>query len=94
VLDLKSGKVEITAHNHGFALKAPVDGVFSTVFGTGQVTHICLNDGVVEGVELLERGAFSVQYHPEAAAGPHDASYLFDRFTDLMDRYPRKAVHA
>lgn len=94
VLDRKSGKVEITAHNHGFALKAPVDAVFSTVFGPGQVTHLCLNDGVVEGVELLERGAFSVQYHPEAAAGPHDASYLFDRFTDLMDRYPRKAVHA
>jgi carbamoyl-phosphate synthase small subunit len=94
VLDRKSGKVEITAHNHGFALKAPVDSIFSTVFGPGQVTHVCLNDGVVEGIELLERGAFSVQYHPEAAAGPHDASYLFDRFTDLMDRYPRKAVHA
>lgn len=94
VLDRKSGKVEITAHNHGFALKAPVDSVFSTVFGPGQVTHVCLNDGVVEGIELLERGAFSVQYHPEAAAGPHDASYLFDRFTDLMDRYPRKAVRA
>jgi carbamoyl-phosphate synthase small subunit len=94
VLDRKSGKVEITAHNHGFALKAPVDAIFSTVFGPGQVTHLCLNDGVVEGVELLERAAFSVQYHPEAAAGPHDASYLFDRFTDLMDRYPRKAVHA
>lgn len=94
VLDRKSGKVEITAHNHGFALKAPVDSIFSTVFGPGQVTHVCLNDGVVEGIELLERGAFSVQYHPEAAAGPHDASYLFDRFTDLMDRYPRKAVNA
>jgi carbamoyl-phosphate synthase small subunit len=94
VLDRKSGKVEITAHNHGFALQAPVDSIFSTVFGPGQVTHICLNDGVVEGIELLERGAFSVQYHPEAAAGPHDASYLFDRFTDLMDRYPRKAVNA
>ncbi len=94
VLDRKSGKVEITAHNHGFALKAPVDSIFSTVFGPGQVTHVCLNDGVVEGIELLERGAFSVQYHPEAAAGPHDASYLFDRFTDLMDRYPRKAVTA
>jgi carbamoyl-phosphate synthase small subunit len=94
VLDRKSGKVEITAHNHGFALKAPVDTIFSTVFGPGQVTHVCLNDGVVEGIELLERGAFSVQYHPEAAAGPHDASYLFDRFTDLMDRYPRKAVTA
>ncbi|CAB4884663.1 unannotated protein [freshwater metagenome] len=92
VLDRNTGKVEITAHNHGFALKAPTDAVFSTVFGPGQVTHICLNDGVVEGLELLERGAFSVQYHPEAAAGPHDASYLFDRFIALMEKYPRKVV--
>lgn len=92
VLDRISGKVEITAHNHGFALNAPTDSVFTTVFGSGQVTHICLNDGVVEGIELLERGAFSVQYHPEAAAGPHDASYLFDRFIGLMEKYPRKVV--
>jgi len=89
VLDKRSGKVEITAHNHGFALKAPTDSGFTTVFGPGQVTHICLNDGVVEGIELLERGAFSVQYHPEAAAGPHDASYLFDQFVEMMNRYPR-----
>jgi carbamoyl-phosphate synthase small subunit len=94
VLDRKTGKVEITAHNHGFALKAPTDSIFSTVFGPGQVTHVCLNDGVVEGLELLERGAFSVQYHPEAAAGPHDASYLFDRFTALMEKYPRKVVNS
>lgn len=94
VLDRTSGKVEITAHNHGFALNAPTDAIFSTVFGTGHVTHICLNDGVVEGIELLERGAFSVQYHPEAAAGPHDASYLFDRFIDVMQKYPRKKVIA
>lgn len=91
VLDKRTGKVEITAHNHGFALTAPVDGVFSTVFGPGQVTHLCLNDGVVEGIELLERGAFSVQYHPEAAAGPHDADYLFDRFVELMEKYPQEA---
>jgi carbamoyl-phosphate synthase small subunit len=90
VLDKKTGKVEITAHNHGFAIKAPIDGVFNTVFGSGEVTHVGLNDGVVEGLQLLERGAFSVQYHPEAAAGPHDASYLFDRFIDLMVKYPRK----
>ena len=90
VLDKKSGKVEITAHNHGFAIKAPTDGVFNSVFGSGEVTHVGLNDGVVEGLQLLERGAFSVQYHPEAAAGPHDAAYLFDRFIDLMVRYPRK----
>ena len=90
VLDRKTGKVEITAHNHGFALKAPTDSGFSTVYGPGQVTHVSLNDGVVEGLELIERGAFSVQYHPEAAAGPHDAAYLFDRFVDLMVQYPRK----
>ena len=88
VIDKNTNKVEITAHNHGFALKAPTDGIFSTVFGTGEVTHVCLNDGVVEGLQLLERAAFSVQYHPEAAAGPHDADYLFDRFIDLMLKYP------
>ena len=90
VMDKVSGKVEITAHNHGFAVHAPVDMEFSTVYGRGEVTHVCLNDGVVEGLALLERPAFSVQYHPEAAAGPHDASYLFDRFIDLMS----KKVHA
>ena len=90
VIDKRTQKVEITSHNHGFAIEAPVDGEFTTVFGPGQVTHICLNDGVVEGLELLERGAFSVQYHPEAAAGPHDASYLFDNFITLMQKYPRK----
>ena len=90
VMDKNTGKVEITAHNHGFAVKAPTDAEFSTVFGLGEVTHVCLNDGVVEGLQLLDRPAFSVQYHPEAAAGPHDASYLFDRFVDLMS----KKVHA
>lgn len=90
VIDKRTGKVEITAHNHGFALKAPVDSGFTTVYGPGQVTHLSLNDGVVEGLELTERGAFSVQYHPEAAAGPHDASYLFDRFIEVMEQYPQK----
>ena len=89
VLDKKTGKVEITAHNHGFAIKAPTDAIFNTDYGPGEVTHIGLNDGVVEGLQLLERGAFSVQYHPEAAAGPHDAAYLFDRFIALMEKYPR-----
>ena len=87
VMDKNTKRVEITAHNHGFALKAPTDAIFSTVYGPGEVTHVCLNDGVVEGLQLLERGAFSVQYHPEAAAGPHDASYLFDRFINLMSKY-------
>ena len=84
VMDKTTNKVEITAHNHGFAVQAPVEGTFDTVYGKGEVTHICLNDGVVEGLALLDRPAFSVQYHPEAAAGPHDAGYLFDRFVDLM----------
>lgn len=84
VMDKTTNKVEITAHNHGFAVQAPVDGTFDTVYGKGKVTHICLNDGVVEGLALLDRPAFSVQYHPEAAAGPHDAGYLFDRFVDCM----------
>ncbi|GDX23503.1 carbamoyl-phosphate synthase small chain [Actinomycetes bacterium] len=90
VMDKTTNKVEITAHNHGFAVQAPVDGSFDTVYGKGEVTHICLNDGVVEGLALLDRPAFSVQYHPEAAAGPHDAGYLFDRFIDLM----KGGVHA
>ena len=86
VMDKNTGRVEITAHNHGFAVKAPTDSEFSTVFGRGEVTHVSLNDGVVEGLQLLDRPAFSVQYHPEAAAGPHDASYLFDRFVELMSK--------
>ena len=86
VIDKVTGKVEITAHNHGFAVKAPTDSEFSTVYGRGEVTHTCLNDGVVEGLALLHRPAFSVQYHPEAAAGPHDASYLFNRFVEMMSK--------
>ena len=86
VIDKNTGTVEITSHNHGFALKAPTDAEFSTVYGRGEVTHVSLNDGVVEGLQLLDRPAFSVQYHPEAAAGPHDAAYLFDRFVELMSK--------
>lgn len=86
VLDKTTGKVEITAHNHGFALQAPTDDTFSTVYGPGEVSHISLNDGVVEGIRMLEIPAFSVQYHPEAAAGPHDAAYLFDRFVEMMSK--------
>ena len=89
VIDKSTGKVEITAHNHGFAVAAPADKEFSTVFGRGEVTHTCLNDGVVEGLQLLDLPAFSVQYHPEAAAGPHDAAYLFDRFIELMQSKAR-----
>ena len=84
VMDRTTGKVEVTAHNHGFAVDAPLDRDSDTPFGRARVSHVCLNDDVVEGLECLDLPAFSVQYHPEAAAGPHDAAYLFDRFVDLM----------
>jgi carbamoyl-phosphate synthase small subunit len=84
VADRATGKVEITAHNHGFAVDAPLDRATDTPFDRVEVSHVCLNDGVVEGLRCLDRPAFSVQYHPEAAAGPHDAAYLFDRFAELM----------
>ncbi|WP_439947696.1 glutamine-hydrolyzing carbamoyl-phosphate synthase small subunit [Streptomyces sp. BBFR109] len=85
VQDRTTGKVEVTAHNHGFAVDAPTDQVSETPFGRAEVSHVCLNDDVVEGLQLLDKPAFSVQYHPEAAAGPHDAAYLFDRFVSLME---------
>jgi carbamoyl-phosphate synthase small subunit len=87
VLDRATGKVEITAHNHGFAVDVPTgsnDATASTEFGRVEVSHVGLNDGVVEGLRCLDTPAFSVQYHPEAAPGPHDAGYLFDRFLALM----------
>jgi carbamoyl-phosphate synthase small subunit len=84
VMDRTTGKVEVTAHNHGFAVDAPLDRESETPFGRARVSHVCLNDDVVEGLELLDAPAYSVQYHPEAAAGPHDAAYLFDRFVELM----------
>ncbi|SNT65933.1 carbamoyl-phosphate synthase small subunit [Asanoa hainanensis] len=86
VLDRTTGKVEVTAHNHGFAVDAPLDGTVSTDFGDVAVSHVCLNDNVVEGLRAHDVPAFTVQYHPEAAAGPHDADYLFDRFAELMER--------
>jgi carbamoyl-phosphate synthase small subunit len=85
VQDRLTGKVEVTAHNHGFAVDAPLDRITETEFGRVEVSHVCLNDDVVEGLRCLDAPAFSVQYHPEAAAGPHDAAYLFDRFVELME---------
>jgi carbamoyl-phosphate synthase small subunit len=85
VQDRITGKVEITAHNHGFAVDAPLDRASDTEFGAVEVSHVCLNDDVVEGLRARDARAFSVQYHPEAAAGPHDAAYLFDRFVELLE---------
>jgi carbamoyl-phosphate synthase small subunit len=85
VQDLATGRVAVTAHNHGFAVDAPRDGEFETPFGRATVSHVCLNDDVVEGLRCLDIPAFSVQYHPEAAAGPHDSANLFDEFAALMD---------
>lgn len=86
VLDKATGRVEITAHNHGFAVDAPIDEISesSEGFGRVEVSHYDLNDNVVEGLNCLDIPAFSVQYHPESAAGPHDANYLFDRFRDMV----------
>ena len=85
VIDVATGKVSITAQNHGFALEGEAGEEFDTDFGRARVSHVCANDGTVEGVELLSGRAFSVQYHPEAAAGPHDAAYLFDRFVSVLE---------
>jgi carbamoyl-phosphate synthase small subunit len=84
VMDHGTGRVLVTAQNHGFAVDAPIGETVDTPHGRARVAFTCLNDNVVEGLECLDRPAFSVQFHPEAAAGPHDAGYLFDRFTDLM----------
>ncbi|ROT86918.1 glutamine-hydrolyzing carbamoyl-phosphate synthase small subunit [Bifidobacterium mongoliense] len=89
VKDMTTGKVEITTHNHGFAVDAPIGETVVSPYGDGKfgrvfVSHIDLNDDVVEGLQCVDIPAFSVQYHPEAAGGPHDAAYLFDRFAELM----------
>jgi carbamoyl-phosphate synthase small subunit len=97
VLDRTTGKVEITAHNHGFAVDAPLDGPFDSPAGFGrvEVSHVDLNDDVVEGLRALDIPAFSVQYHPEAAGGPHDANYLFDRFQAMViDHLGKKDANA
>ena len=87
VIDHRTGKIDITAQNHGFALKGKALETFDTPFGEAQVTHTCLNDDVVEGVALVDGSAFSVQYHPESAAGPHDANPLFDKFFENLEKY-------
>lgn len=84
VRNTRTNKVEITTHNHGFAVKAPLTGQFDTDFGKAYVSHVCLNDEVVEGLKCESVPAFAVQYHPEANAGPHDSAYLFDEFLSLL----------
>jgi carbamoyl-phosphate synthase small subunit len=84
VVEHATGRVAITAQNHGFAVEGEAGEEFDTPYGRAVVSHTCPNDGTVEGVALLDGSAFSVQYHPEAAAGPHDAADLFDRFVDQM----------
>jgi carbamoyl-phosphate synthase small subunit len=84
VQDRATGKVAVTSHNHGFAVDAPLDRISETPYGRVEVSHVALNDQVVEGLRLLDAPAFSVQYHPEAAPGPHDADGLFDQFVSLM----------
>jgi carbamoyl-phosphate synthase small subunit len=84
VVDHATGRIAVTAQNHGFALEGEARQRFDTPFGPAVVSHTCANDGSVEGVKLADGRAFSVQYHPEAAAGPHDAEYLFDQFVELM----------
>ncbi|MCK4502731.1 MAG: gamma-glutamyl-gamma-aminobutyrate hydrolase family protein, partial [Desulfuromonadales bacterium] len=88
VLDYKRQQVEITSQNHGFAVdeKSLSDQV--------KVTHINLNDNTVEGIQLLSAPAFSVQYHPEASPGPHDAHYLFERFIEMMKNHKKGINHA
>jgi carbamoyl-phosphate synthase small subunit len=85
VIDVDSGRVAITAQNHGFALSGEPGEFLDTPFGAAKVSHYCPNDNTVEGLRCLQVPAFSVQYHPEAAAGPHDAAVLFEEFAALME---------
>ncbi len=95
VLDRSTGKVEVTAHNHGFAIAwpegVPTDRPADSPYGPVRCSHVALNDDVVEGLHCEQLPAFSVQYHPEAAAGPHDAEYLFDRFVSVMEDHRAQA---
>ncbi len=95
VMDLRTRKVEITSQNHNFAVEAPADAAAATTgpstvetgMGRWQISHVSLNDRSVEGLVALDHPVFSVQYHPEASPGPHDAAYLFDEFVHLMEHH-------
>ena len=82
IKNIISGRCEITSQNHGFSVKED-DIKNSKVV---EVTHINLNDKTIEGIRVKDRMAFSVQYHPESAPGPHDSTYLFDEFTEAIKR--------
>ncbi|MDP9408280.1 MAG: glutamine-hydrolyzing carbamoyl-phosphate synthase small subunit [Actinomycetota bacterium] len=94
VQDRATGKVAITSHNHGFAVAADLERALDTPYGRVEVSHVGLNDDVVEGLRCLDVPAFSVQYHPEAAPGPHDATGLFASFTELMQNRRTPVVTA
>jgi carbamoyl-phosphate synthase small subunit len=94
VLDLRTRQVEITSQNHNFAVRFPMEQtkgqhkpMVETAFGRVELSHSSLNDGSAEGLVCLDRPVFSVQYHPEASPGPHDSSYLFEQFVDLMETH-------
>jgi carbamoyl-phosphate synthase small subunit len=86
VIDVNTGRVAITSQNHGFAIEGEPGQRFESAFGAARISHYCPNDNTVEGVRCADVPAFSVQYHPEAAAGPHDAAPLFDEFVSLMEK--------
>lgn len=90
VRDHKTGRILITAQNHGFCLEGKPGAEFDTPYGRAQIAFSCPNDDTVEGIKLLDSPAFSVQFHPEASAGPHDAEYLFDRFVDVLDAHSQE----
>jgi carbamoyl-phosphate synthase small subunit len=92
VLELATGRVLVTAQNHGFAVAAPDGGKFETPFGSGTVTHTSLYDGTVEGIDVPAAGASSVQFHPEASPGPHDARATLETFVDRVAAADRAAV--
>jgi carbamoyl-phosphate synthase small subunit len=96
VMDKTTGRVEITSQNHGFAVDAPLGEPVTapeSAYGRVEVSHWSLNDQVVEGLRLLDRPAFSVQFHPESAAGPHDSVSLFDRFVAMMSAQSAAGAH-
>ena len=86
VINIKTGKAEVTSQNHGFGISNQ-DVLKSSDI---EVTHINLNDDTIEGIELINKNSFSVQFHPESSPGPHDSRYLFDTFLERIRTYYNK----